>query len=289
MIAQPLYQPLYRPQAFSLDNIWLSNDTNIDPDVAGYINAISATGATVTATQQSAINAFITTGKTEGWYSLIKRFYLPIWQVAGANAICMVSLTNLTFNGGITHGAGFIQGDGYSGYVDTNTTPSSIGLTKDSYYCGFLRIFNSESDAFDFGINFGAGIFLYQSDWHYDSDLEQNFYYGEYMRIVGNTFINYQSPVTLLSIGGTTSSRFLKDRTSSGVVTKATDSKTNITEITNANLYLMAANFNNIPVVRTNSRYGAFFFGTAMSDAQDTAFTLALKNLWETTTGLTIP
>jgi hypothetical protein len=32
--------------------------------------------------------------------------------------------------------------------------------------------------------------------------------------------------------------------------------------------------------VRSNSKFGAFFFGTALTDAEDTAYTLNLQNLY---------
>ena len=38
-----------------------------------------------------------------------------------------------------------------------------------------------------------------------------------------------------------------------------------------------------------NAQIGSMGVGLGLSDTQDTAFTLALKNLWETCTSLTLP
>jgi hypothetical protein len=51
----------------------------------------------------------------------------------------------------------------------------------------------------------------------------------------------------------------------------------------------MAYNNNGTPANYTNAQLGAYFAGLTFTTDQDTAFTLALKNLWETTTGLTLP
>lgn len=53
MIAQPLYQPLFRPQSFSLDNIWLSN--NYLPEALEFFSRANVTDASA----KQDINTFI--------------------------------------------------------------------------------------------------------------------------------------------------------------------------------------------------------------------------------------
>ena len=261
-----------------------------DP-AAAYIAAITAAGATVTAPKQAAISTFISGEIAAGRWDSIKRLYLPIWESAAPNAICMKSLTSSTFVGGVTHGAGYIQGDGSTGYANTNTTPSSIGLTKDSYYAGCLCIERQQSDHYDFGTAGVSGTDFYSfNDFYFNESTEEYYFNSNLTRVSENFMAYYSSMSTLYSVSGTTSSRFIKDRTSSGVTTRATSNVTNTTELLNFELSLTTVSVSGgVSSLKNNSKYGAFFFGTALSDAQDTAYTLALKTLWESTTGLTLP
>ena len=269
--------------------------TVISPEAA-YIAALTAAGASVTAPQQAAISTFMSGEIAAGRWDGIKRLYFPVWGSAAANAICMKSLTSSTFYGGVTHGAGYIQGDEITGYVNTNTTPSSIGLTKDSYYAGCLCIQRQGSDHVDFGLTGftgGApfGNFYFINDFYFNESTEEYYFNNGLMQISDQNVFHYSPISTLCSVSGTTSSRFIKDRNSSGVTTRSTTVTTNTRELNDISLYLMNANQGNAPTSWgwSSSKYGAFFFGTALSDSQDTAYTLALKTLWETCTGLTLP
>jgi hypothetical protein len=246
----------------------------------------------LTVAKINAIDTFIRGEKTAGRWDGIKRLYFPVWGLEAANAICMKSLTSCTFVGGMTPGAGYIQGDGVTGYANTNTTPSSIGLTKDSYYAGYLCIERQQDGHFDFGVGGGgvSGDFHTVNQFSYNEDTEETRFFRTIMRVAGK-FLEHSVPIsTLYSVSGTTSSGFIKDRTSSGVTTRATSNATSTLDLADVNLCLTTTNSAfGISPLKNNSKYGAFFFGTALSDAQDTAYTLALKNLWETVTGLTLP
>jgi hypothetical protein len=110
----------------------------LDPDAKAYIAAVETAGATVSGGQKAAINTFFKTGKSEGWYSNIKRLYLPIWAAAAPNAIDMIDLGSGTFNGGVTHAAGYVQGNGSTGYFDTGSTATAKGLSDASCSLGFI-------------------------------------------------------------------------------------------------------------------------------------------------------
>ena len=47
--------------------------SGLDPSAKAYINAVVAAGATVSGAQRTAINNFYKTGKSDGWYSSLKR------------------------------------------------------------------------------------------------------------------------------------------------------------------------------------------------------------------------
>ena len=261
-----------------------------DP-AAAYIAAITSAGATVTAPKQAAISTFISGEIAAGRWDSIKRLYLPIWESAAPNAICMKSLTSSTFIGGVTHGAGYIQGNGTTGYANTNTTLASVNVTKDSYYAGYLRIEAGALSEYSFGVTeSGLKALNVLDTYFFNEETEQNYFAYATARVSNNALAHSDPPSTLFTIGGTTSSRFLKNRTSSGVTTRATSSATNTQELATAEFCLMTINSpTGVSSARSNSKFGAFFFGTALTDAQDTAYTLALKTLWESTTGLTLP
>jgi hypothetical protein len=97
---------------------------------AAYIERVeTALGSSITETQKTAIGAFIEAEQVDGRWGAHRRLYLPIWANAAANAICLKSLTSGTFAGTITHGAGYVQSDGSTGYFNFGTDPSSLGLS----------------------------------------------------------------------------------------------------------------------------------------------------------------
>jgi hypothetical protein len=99
----------------SLSNMLGGGSLTLDPDARAYIAAVETAGGTVSATQRTAVSDFYRAGKSAGWYSSIKRLYLPIWASAAPNAIDMIGLTSGTFIGTVTHAAGYAQGDGTTG------------------------------------------------------------------------------------------------------------------------------------------------------------------------------
>jgi len=110
----------------------------IDADAQSYVDAIIAAGANVSDTQLSRISGFYTAAKEGGYYTSLKRLYLPIWGVVAANAIDMITLASGTFNGGVTHGAGFVQGNGSTGWFDYNTTLGNLSITRENAFIGYL-------------------------------------------------------------------------------------------------------------------------------------------------------
>lgn len=115
---------------FAARNLFLTGQPRrVDPDATAYIDLLVAAGATVSGTQTAAIDQFIRDEKEAGRWSILRRMYLPIWGVAAANAICMISRTSGTFFGGVTHGAGFVRSDGTTGYFVPNGTNSTWGIS----------------------------------------------------------------------------------------------------------------------------------------------------------------
>lgn len=254
---------------------------NTDPDAAAYIAAVGSAGGSVSYTQQNAINDFVKSGKNDGWYSNLKRLYLPIWAVAAPNAIDIIGLTSGTWVGGVTHSAGRVQGNGTTGYFNIGVSLSTIGQTIASAWNGYLAYTDSsigQHGAFQNGTTQsciwagGSGALQYD--------------HGGFNGGAGRLTTTYtrNSIISFASIGGNYT---IAQRSASGRVdTSAAKSGGAVTTIDN---YFMARNNLGTAEQFSNQQFGAHWYGTGVSDAADAAFTLALKTLWETCTGLILP
>lgn len=243
-----------------------------DLDAKAYIAAVTTAGGTVSDAQRAAINDFYRAGKGAGWYSSLKRLYLPIWAAAAPNAICMKSLTSGTFNGTVTHGAGFITSGG--GILTTNTNLPALGITVESHYLFGLSASSLDDDfnllisAFPNGVSLGRG----------DAELSA--------RTINRQNTDSSSFEGIISYGGSRTSRYLKKRLSAGVLTLGTDTSSVTGNFGTTIINLMGGGIGSSIFT---GQAGIIGLGTALTDAEDTAFTAALKTLWETTTGLTLP
>jgi hypothetical protein len=243
---------------------------------AAYVAALTAAGATVTAPQQAALSAFISGEIAAGRWDGIKRLYFPVWGVAAANAICMKSLTSCTFNGAFTHASGYIQG-GPNKYISLGANLSTLGLSVGSHYF--------------------AGLFKTAPSDNYKNILTADLSVGygeESLRVAfsGTTCVddNSYSPSDVFGIVSygsqtTLASRYCKVRKASGVTSSSVQGGT------------ISGNFGVTSVLMLGTasssfwdgQCGALVLGTYMSDADDLLFTTALKNVWESTTELTLP
>lgn len=267
--------PHFRPAFFGV---------GIDPDAAAYITSVKNAGASVSKTQEDAIVDFIETGKSDGWFSSLKRLYFPIWSSVAPNAIDMISRSSGTFTaGGITHAAGYVQGDGSTGYFDFGTRMATDGLTFDN---GLLFSLCKQGPSI-------AGSYL-------GTISGAN---AQLIRSVGTTVIQgrYTGNGTSLSAGNNMTGiltfcsqasnlRSFRRRSSTGAVSLATSStETASFSLANANCYAMARNSVGTMQEPSNAQFGSFGYSLKMTDAQTDQFSLALKTLWETSTSLTLP
>jgi hypothetical protein len=254
----------------------------LDPDAKAYINAVVAAGATVSGAQRTAINTFYKTGKAAGWYSSLKRNYLPIWGVAAANAIDMIGLTSGTFVGTVTHGAGFVQGDGSTGYFQFSSTPSADSLLATSNF-QFMLIKQAET-----GIaNSTQGT---DNPFRFRRTAAST---GVQTITSGSSAICSAAISRINQVGIFAASRIATQnhaqyqRLTSGFSTLATDVVTSTTVAVPTVAYTAMAQGGSGGFF--NAQQGAYGYGLGLSSADTAAFTLAIKTLWEGTTGLTLP
>jgi hypothetical protein len=261
----------------------------LDPSAKAYINTVVAAGATVSGAQRTAINNFVKTGKTDGWYSSLSRIYLPIWGVAAPNAICMTSLTSGTFNGGVTHASGYVNSNGATGYFLLDQAPASLGLTT--------------SSANAFVLVTGTAAIAGNSELGRVQDSSNNSRFGftsggtnvRGVRLFTASSLTYaetDSRSILVISRTTTTTNSSYKRTSSGFVTTVNEgSATSPVVGTVQPMVYMASNNNGVVsgFSQSSLRFGSYGMGLGMTPTQAENFSAGLKTLWETCTGLALP
>ena len=257
----------------------------LDPDAKAYIDAVVAAGATVTGTERNAINAFVKGGKTDGWWSSMRRIYFPIWGAASRNAIDMIGRTSGTFSGVVTHASGYVQGNGSSGYfigsalstlslsntsvgvhllisqADTTSMPGYVGG-----YTSASSFINVEHQPSPERIRFDA----FQGSTAANATLAKASQNGvlSFVRDSGNVRISRR--------GSTGATLLLNSSIASGGSVPSTTIKFMVGEF--AGLYGYS-----------NARWGCWAVSSSISNALTDNFSSSLKTLWETCTGLTLP
>jgi hypothetical protein len=256
-----------------------------DIDATAYIVSLLSAGATVTPTQQAAINTFFKAEKMAGRYELLKRIYLPIWGVAAANALCMKSLTSGTFVGNVTHGAGFVKSDGTTGYFDGGVSPAAAGclLESSSIFCLSYELnkFIANTERFC-GVQ-GANNLTRTWIERYGSGHGPNT-----ATIVNSPVDNDNRYVFIRSRPNNTfrfNGRFRSVYETKGSVSDAAQGLESV-----QNVYYLGFNNNGTPnFPNVDAKLGSYGIGLGYTEIEAAGFTANLKTLWETCTGLTLP
>jgi hypothetical protein len=271
----------------SLQTLW-DNCTTVDTDAAAYIAAVeSALGSSITATQASAINTFYKAEKAAGRYSTHKRLYLPIWANAAANAIDIITLTSGTFSGTVTHGSGFVQGDGSTGSFLSNInmrTTFTAAAGGDPSVGSMSVLCYKEDTRNTRAVYWGASNV---SDQGVIEQLDNSV-------SSGRTFspsVQIANPRTgaFFACSRTgKNDRFYQRLTSAGLSTTRSTVLNGVYAPSSAPR-LMARNNNGTADLHHNGRFGAAGVSLEMTEAEGADYLSNLKTLWETCTGLTLP
>lgn len=285
---QDLSDHLLREFNRKIVNLGLSGDLMFSPHDAGfrflgsvisnpgpaaaYIAAITSAGATVSAPQQAAVSTFMSDEIAAGRWDKMKRLYFPLWEVGTANAICMKSLTSGTFVNSVRHESdGIDSGIIGSGYMNTNVSIPDLGIANSYHYAVLLT--GSLQDSYDAPFGNTPDVCVLGYDSEYDVK-------------IANLQISIRdiSPDNLgiLTLGGNTSSRYVKSRNAARVA-KITDTSSFAAPSypSSTKIYLLArAESNGAPNAGYNGTIGAFSMATELTDAEDTAYTLSLRNLY---------
>lgn len=276
--------------AFGVGRI-ASAGNSVDPATRDYLAKIQAAGVTVTSIQQSAINAFIVAEKAAGRWDSHKRIYLPIWGSAAANAVCMKSLASGTFVGGVTHGAGFVQGNGTNGYFNTSVTPSTLGQTLSSASITALitQAPSGTAAATAIGsIDGGDTSKLIEF-----SHLSSTAIIFRAMTAAGIGAVQIAlaraSQIGIFVSSREGGDRRIIQRLTSGVTTLVNTAAANAGSVPTTGAYQMMRSGFSGGAAYSDGRYGFFAASLGQTVAEAQAFTANVKTLWEISTGLTLP
>lgn len=255
----------------------------LDADAVAYADAVVAAGGTVSAGQRTALSDFVTSGKTSGWWSLLKRLRLTIWAVENANEVDLVTTNSATTTATVTQAAGYVQGNGTSGYMTDDASPNGVGMT-DSTGGVFALCYQAPS-----GSGFAAMAALGGSTTAVQL-------YHNANNVVA-TIAGTAASAVAAGLRSTNTGIYLASRTSptalaiyrrntAGFTTPASSA----TSVSGNSASAVAMTYmSQTAAIYSDGRFGAFGMSLGMDATGAEAFTLALKTLWETCTGLTLP
>jgi hypothetical protein len=268
---------------------------SLDPDAASYVAAVRAAGGTVSGAQATAISDFAILGKADGWFASVKRFYLPIWGVAAANAVDLIARGSGTFVGGATHSAGFVTFDGTTGAFRDNATITSHGSTASTHHAMAL-ISDNLGSALDFKRFFGVidtldatkeASVISRTSPRMDSRA-----YGTTPVTSGSIAMSLQEGVLLqnklsTAIGGHT----LKLLKTAGLAVDAGSTFVNTNSPAVAKIAWGGMNDQlDVTTSFISASYGAMSVGVSIGNSTlQNTYLSRVKTLWETCTNLTLP
>jgi hypothetical protein len=250
----------------------------LDPNAWDYINYITNVidSVSVSPMQRLAISTFFKTGKRQGWLSSIKRIYLPIWGSAGANSLCLVSLEAGSFSGTLNYGNGFVQSNGTTGFFNTLYSVNNVS-TSSAHVFSLCHVAPTTFVGEQFGVQSGATRVSVAGS---NSTAIRGFHGTSILSLTVTA--TQQRGIISQSTTGITERRLTRTG-GSGVSHSITSSASN-TQPTFGNFQAMrtATNY-------TNAGLGAYGVGNGLSATNQDLFTVALRNLWQTCTGFTLP
>lgn len=207
---------------------------------------------------KKAISSFVKDAQNNGYWENLGAFYLPIWGDATANQYNLVNpaLLPLSFSGSVSHEDGFIRSNG--GYViGPNLTSADLGINGSNNMFGFNSVYGDAEDSVDMGLYYSSTVRHYIRA-QTSSSLFQASNSSEPNRISTSN----NSSMGLFVLNKTSPSRMDAYKDSSLLAT------TSITgsDLTNANMYFMAANAGGVAYEKSSRKYNAFFIGAGISN-----------------------
>jgi hypothetical protein len=264
----------------------------LDADARAYIAAVETALGTPIATAlpnatnpKRIISDFIKAEKSASRWALQKRIYLPIYNNQAASSIDLISRASGSFVNTWTPAAGYVQGDGTSGYFGTGFIPSSELADSQNASIGWLAINAATTGTRS---HLGSQVSVLQS-------LSSICVSGTTLRYdCGSNSISSVTLSVANQIGIVMATSFAgrvrqEQRRASGFSTLTDSPLVASGTLPNIEMYGAARNLTGTAALHSDARYGAWFANTGMSAANSINFTLNLKNLYEGLTGISLP
>lgn len=277
---------------YSLSNRLSSNVSGIDPDAKAYIAAVEAVlpGNSIETALPNAVNPkriisdFIKAEKAAGMWSMHRWLNLTVFNNSAASSIDMVARNVGQFAlSGVNHAAGYVQGDGTSGYFDTLINWNTFATVDDATIGTINLTGNEGANKTTIGVGLSSGTAISCGSGSSSTAPSSNWAGAGVVRgAIGTNGIQMAS-----RSGGVT--RMV--RRSSAGITEDTNSTALTGSVLNAPITMMArrfatgANFTQY----TNARVGGGIISLGMTSTQLADYSLRLKNLYESLTGLALP
>lgn len=269
--------PLARPM--------LNTPALLDPDAAAVIAELQSRGVTLTAPQTAAIDEFFSGGRTAGWLANLRRLYLPVWNNASPNALDWIARGSGTFVGGGTFAASYYQPNGTDAYLLDNAA-ADTHITSTDLFFGTL-ILTSPSGTFRSFMGLGTGS---TNTIIQNSTPASTTFTAAGVGSAGLVEATVAQNVGIFSVAFDGATRRMKVRQASGNSTLGTNAIASSNPVPSWGFAIGARQTSaGTFQLFTDSRIGAAFISRDGGDTINDAFTLALRDLWENLTGLTIP
>ncbi len=267
-----------------------------DPDADNYIGAVtSAMGVAPTPAQCDAITGFIIGEKTAKRWALIKQMILPVWGNSSANLIDLKTRGSWWGSGGtITHGAGFIQGDGASGYVMVssfvdngmslnNGHVMAFAVDKDSRAGGFTYFGVSDNTSNDGSAalypDWGSGNAIAWWGWTNGSGATA-------VTVFHSTMIGV---FTMNANADDFTLRIFNDEADRGNASAVTNPSYPLPSSASGPAFMAWHKNDGNFYEHTDAKFGALSVGLGMTDFDIEAFSVNVEVLWKSVTGLSVP
>lgn len=237
-----------------------------DVDATNYISRVAAHGVTVTTTQRNAVHTYFAGLKTQGIWSKITDRGLLMWQNAAANAETFNGLFDVTWNGTVAHLSEGVQGDGTTGWGNTNIQPSAYLASTGSGTPIHLSVYCQTNSAITNGVSIGSA----------NSASQRN---ALYLRSGTNAFFDAYNATTTqarLSVANSSSQGYIM-----GTRVSATDSRifkggtqvgstqtTSAGLVSNISIGLMVMNVGTGPIGWSNRIYSLWSFGHGLTPTE---------------------
>lgn len=259
----------------------LSVASGLEPETTAWLSSVAANSGTVSNSTRNAINTFVVSAKSSGYFTKLKLLWIPVGDYA-ASAVCIVHpnanrlVTRVNFaSGDYSESTGY-QGGGTK-YINFNATARAISVATQTGIFGCYSHSSAAVDGASFGAmtaNDSAAVVIWprwtdDKFYAYAWDLDDTAGGGQ-------SFSN-TNPAGLLVLNRSSTSNCVISR---NTTTLNTNTRTITSTTPTVNLFGFCYNNNGTPTEYSNRRYSMFFGGESLTSGELSAFWTHLQTLY---------